>query len=57
MPKLSIRLPEDDEHEPNPYDSRTNPKDLLKNRWLWWIGVLGVAVGLMLAEYFNGRLF
>lgn len=55
MPKLNIRLPEDDDHEPNPYDSKTNPKDLLKNRWLWdwtwWAGI--VVAGLVL--YFTTR--
>ena len=59
-PKLHVRLPSDDEHEPNPYDSKTNPKDLLKNRWLWdwkwWAGIVAVVAGLTLAEYLNGRL-
>jgi len=42
--KLHIRLPEDDEHGPNPYDSKTMPIDLPTNAWLaswqWWITAL-----------------
>jgi hypothetical protein len=60
LPKLNIRLPEDDDHGPNPYDSKTNPKDLIQNRWLWdwkwWVGIISVVAGLALAEYLNGRL-
>jgi hypothetical protein len=46
--KLNIRLPGDDEFEPNPYDSKTDPKDLLRNRWLWdwkwWLGIIVIAL-------------
>jgi hypothetical protein len=55
LPKLNIRLPEDDDHGPNPYDSKTNPKDLIQNRWLWdwkwWAGI--IVLGLVL--YFTNR--
>jgi hypothetical protein len=48
MTKLNIRLPDDDKYEPNPYDSRNSPKDLLKNRWLWdwkwWLGIIVIAL-------------
>lgn len=57
--KLNIRLPSDDQFEPNPYDSKTMPKDLLKNRWLWdwkwWVGILTFAGGIVVAGIINGR--
>jgi hypothetical protein len=50
-PKLHIRLPEDDEHGPNPYDSKTEWKHTQprwKWDWTWWLTiiVLGLALGL-----------
>lgn len=43
--KLNIRLPGDD--GPNPYDSRTQPKDLPGNQWLvswqFWVKVAVLA--------------
>lgn len=54
MPKLNIRLPEDDEHGPNPYDSKTEFKHT-QPRWLWdwswWVGI--IVLGLVL--YFTTR--
>jgi hypothetical protein len=42
-PKLNIRLPEDDDHGPNPYDSKTEFKHT-QPRWLWdwtwWVGII-----------------
>jgi hypothetical protein len=60
MTKLNIRLPDDDRFEPNPYDSKNSPKDLLKNRWLWdwkwWVGILTFAGGIVVAGIINGRI-
>lgn len=48
--KLNIRLPSDDEHEPNPWDSKTEFKG---PRWLWdwtfWLQLIagGVTIGLI----------
>lgn len=50
-PKLNIRLPEDDRHGPNPYDSKT-PLKHQSPRWLWdwhwWIAIIvgGTIMGL-----------
>jgi hypothetical protein len=56
--KPSIRLPEDDEHGPNPYDSKTMPKDLPKNAWLtswtWWATIIVMAIGLVVARKMTG---
>ncbi|HUR21491.1 MAG TPA: hypothetical protein VMZ90_11820 [Vicinamibacterales bacterium] len=50
MPKLNIRLPEDDHHGPNPYDSKT-PLIHQSPRWLWdwewWI--TGIVSGTVMA--------
>lgn len=47
--KPNIRLPDDE--GPNPYDSKTEYKDLPKNEWLvswkWWVGAL--AAGAFIA--------
>lgn len=47
-PKLNIRLPSDDDHGPNPYDSKT-PLKHQSPRWLWdwtwWVAIIiGAAV-------------
>lgn len=46
--KLSIRLPSDD--DPNPYDSKTDPKTL-GPRWLWdwtwWVAIIAAAIVLL----------
>lgn len=56
--KIHIRLPTD--HGPNPYDSRTQPRDLPKNEWLvswgWWFTIIALGAGFTLTRYFNGTL-
>ena len=49
--KPHIRLPGDDDHGPNPYSSKTEVKELQKNRWLWdwrwWAGIVAMALLLV----------
>lgn len=56
--KPQIRLPDDE--GPNPYDSKTVPKDLPKNAWLtswgWWLSIALLAAGALLVRHFNGTL-
>jgi hypothetical protein len=56
--KLNIRLPEDDEDGPNPYDSRTDVKHQFP-RWIWdwrvWSGAICVGIAYYFVGKFNGR--
>lgn len=56
-----IRLPQDDEHGPNPYDSRTPIKSLgprWLSDWTWWVRIAALAIGIVVVRYFsNGGSF
>ena len=58
--KLNIRLPTD--VGPNPYDSRTDPKDYPAKDWQiagrgfeWWFGVIGIGLVMGIAAYFKTK--
>jgi hypothetical protein len=55
--KLNIRLPDDE--GPNPYDSKTMPKDLPRNQWLvswqWWVGALVAGAFIAGSAWWRGR--
>ncbi len=53
--KLNIRLPEDDNHGPNPYDSKT-PLIHQSPRWLWdWKWWLGIIVFSLVLYFVKNR--
>lgn len=56
--KLNIRLPSDDDHGPNPYDSKTPPKALAPawlSSWGWWFQIIAMGAGLVAVRYYmNG---
>lgn len=56
--KPQIRLPEDDQHGPNPYDSKSALKDL-RPKWLsswgWWVAVILGGLGWYVARKLNGN--
>lgn len=58
MPKLNIRLPEDDEDGPNPYDSKTDVKHQYP-RWVWdwrvWAGAIVFGITAYIVGKINGR--
>lgn len=54
--KPQIRLREDDEHGPNPYDSRTPIKDLgpeWLSSWTWWLRIALLAIGIVAVRYLS----
>jgi hypothetical protein len=59
MPKLHIRLPEDDEDGPNPYDSKTPFKET-QPRWLWdwriWVAAICFGLAYAVVVWFNRQL-
>jgi hypothetical protein len=58
MTKLNIRLPEDDEDGPNPYDSKTDVKHH-HPRWMWdwrvWSGAACLAITYAVVLWLTGR--
>lgn len=55
--KLHIRLPSDDQHGPNPYDSKT-PIEELTPRWLrdwkWWVSIAIISVVFYMVRVWRG---